>query len=118
MEEAERLCHRVAIMDQGNILALDTTKGLINILGGGVIYLGLPQASLELLQPAVCALSQVTAVAREEGRFKIETHNARLVLLELIELCNVRNVSVLSLEMLQPNLESVFLHLTGKRLRD
>jgi ABC-2 type transport system ATP-binding protein len=118
MEEAERLCDRVAIMDEGNILALETTKGLINMLGGGVIYLGLPQASLELLQPAVSTLSHMTTVVKEEGRLKIETSNARLALIELIELCNARNVSILSLEMLEPNLESVFLHLTGKRLRD
>jgi ABC-2 type transport system ATP-binding protein len=118
MEEAERLCDRVAIMDQGRVLALDTTKGLIDLLGGGVIYLGLSQASLESLLPAVRALAHVSTVAQEDGRFKIETKNARLALLELIELCNAHNVSILSLEMLEPNLESVFLHLTGKRLRD
>ena len=118
MEEAERLCNRVAIMDQGRILALDTMKGLIDMLGGGVIYLGLPHAALESLLPAVRGLGHVSAVAREDGRFKIETKNARLALLELIELCNAPNVSILSLEMLEPNLESVFLHLTGKRLRD
>jgi ABC-2 type transport system ATP-binding protein len=118
MEEAERLCDRVAIMDQGCVLALNTTKGLIEMLGGGVIYLGLPQTSLELLQPAIRSLPHVATVAQEEDRFKIETSNSRLALLELIELCNAHNASILSLEMLEPNLESVFLHLTGKRLRD
>jgi ABC-2 type transport system ATP-binding protein len=118
MEEAERLCDRVAIMDQGRILALDSTKGLIDMLGGGVIYLSLPQASLESLLPAIRTLSHVRIAVEEEGRFKIETSNARPALLELIELCNARNVSILSLEMLEPNLESVFLHLTGRRLRD
>jgi ABC-2 type transport system ATP-binding protein len=118
MEEAERLCDRVAIIDHGRILALDTTKGLIDMLGGGVIYLGLSQASLESLLPAVRALSHVSMVTQEDCRLKIETSNARLALLELIQLCNAHNVSILSLEMLEPNLESVFLHLTGKRLRD
>jgi ABC-2 type transport system ATP-binding protein len=118
MEEAERLCDRVAIMDQGCVLALNTTKGLLEMLGGGIIYLGLSQASLELLQPDVRVLPHVTTVAKEEGRFKIETSDARLALLELIGFCNAHNVSILSLEMLEPNLESVFLHLTGKKLRD
>lgn len=118
MEEAERLCDRVAIMDQGRVLALDSTKGLIDMLGGGVIYLTLPQASLESLLPSIRTLSHVLMAVEEEGRFKIETRNARPALLELIELCNARNVSILSLEMLEPNLESVFLHLTGRRLRD
>jgi ABC-2 type transport system ATP-binding protein len=118
MEEAERLCDRVAIMDQGHILALDTTKGLIDMLGGGVIYVGLAQASLEALLPPLRSLPHVRMVVEDEGRLKIETSNSHLALLELIELCKVSNVSILSLEMLQPNLESVFLHLTGKRLRD
>jgi len=118
MEEAERLCDRVAVMDEGRILALDTTKGLIDMLGGGIIYVGLPQESLESLVPAVRGLTQVRMVTREEKRLKIETSNARLALLELIELCNARNFSILSLEMLEPNLEGVSLHLTGKKLRD
>jgi ABC-2 type transport system ATP-binding protein len=118
MEEVERLCDRVAIMDQGRILALDTTTGLVNRLGAGVIYLGLPRASWEPLLPDVRALPQVLTAVEEKGRLKIETNNARLALLKLIELCNARNVSILSLEMLEPTLENVFLHLTGKRLRD
>ena len=118
MEEVERLCDRVAIMDQGSILALDTTIGLVNRLGAGVIYMGLPRASLEPILPDVRAISEVLTATEEKGRLKIETSNARLALLELIGLCNARNVSIVSLEMLEPTLESVFLHLTGKRLRD
>ena len=118
MEEAERLCDRVAIMDQGRVLALDTTKGLIDMLGGGIIYLVLSQSSPESLLPDVRAQSHVRMAVEEEARLKIETTNARRALLEVIQLCNARNVSILSLEMREPNLESVFLHLTGKRLRD
>jgi ABC-2 type transport system ATP-binding protein len=118
MEEAERLCDRVAIMDQGRVLALDTIKGLIDMLGGGVIYAGLARTSSKTLLSALRSLPHVRTAVAEEGRLKIETSNSHLALLELIELYNVRHVSMLSLEMLQPNLESVFLHLTGKRLRD
>jgi len=118
MEEAERLCDRVAIMDEGHILALDTPKGLIGLLGGGVIYVGLPGDALETLLPAIRALSHVLTASAQDGQLKIETSDARPALLELIELCNARDVPILSLEVLEPNLESVFLHLTGKRLRD
>lgn len=118
MEEAERLCDRVAIMDEGDILALDSPKGLIGLLGGGVIYVGLPGDALETLLPAIRALSHVLTASIQDGRLKIETSEARPALLELIELCNARDVPILSLEVLEPNLESVFLHLTGKRLRD
>lgn len=118
MEEAERLCDRVAVMDEGCILALDTTKGLIGLLGGGVIYVGLAADAIEALLPLIRALPHVQAISVQDGRLKVETSEARPALLELIELCNARDVPILSLEVLEPNLESVFLHLTGKRLRD
>jgi ABC-2 type transport system ATP-binding protein len=118
MEEAERLCDRVAIMDRGQVLALDTTRNLIRLLGGGVIYAGLAADKMEATLPAIQALPHVRAASLQDGRLKIETEDARLALLELIELCQTRAVPILSLEMLEPHLESVFLHLTGKRLRD
>ncbi|MGQ9601017.1 MAG: ABC transporter ATP-binding protein [Anaerolineae bacterium] len=118
MEEAERLCDRVAIIDEGRILALDTTRGLIGLLGGGIIHVGLASDAIETLSPLIRALPHVQVVSILDDRLKIETSEARLALLELIELCNARDVPVLSLEVLEPNLESVFLHLTGKRLRD
>jgi len=118
MEEAERLCDRVAIMDEGRILALDTTKGLIGLLGGGVIHVGVAAEAIEDLLPAIRTLPHVRAASAQDSRLKVETSAARPALLELIELCNARDVPILSLEVLEPNLESVFLHLTGKRLRD
>ncbi len=118
MEEAERLCDRVAIMDEGRLLALGTPKELIGLLGGGVIYMGLAPDRMEALRPSIRALPHVRAVSIQGGRLKIETISARHALLEAIELCAAQDVPILSLEVLEPNLESVFLHLTGKRLRD
>jgi ABC-2 type transport system ATP-binding protein len=118
MEEAERLCDRVAIMDEGRILALDTPKALIGLLGGGVIHVGVTADAIETLLPAVRALPHVRAASAQDSRLKIKTSEARPALLELIELCSTCDVSILSLEVLEPNLESVFLHLTGKHLRD
>jgi len=118
MEEAQRLCDRVAIMDQGRVLALDTTENLVGMLGGGVVHAGLPGDATSALQPAIQDLPHVRDVSSLDNRLKIETKDANLALLELIELCNTRDVPLLSLEVLEPNLESVFLHLTGKRLRD
>ncbi|MBO9368746.1 MAG: ATP-binding cassette domain-containing protein [Chloroflexi bacterium] len=118
MEEAERLCDRVAIMDEGRILALDTPQKLIGLLGGGVIHLAIPSDFISMLLPAIRALPHVQAVSPLDGRIKIETTEARSALLELIQLCHTRDVPILSLEILEPSLESVFLHLTGKHLRD
>ncbi len=114
MEEAMRLCDRIAIMDQGRILALDTPAALIEMLGGGVLIVGLAADLRQDLE----ALDQVRSVEAVDGKLKIATVSAQAALVELIALCQRRSVAIRSLQVLEPNLESVFLHLTGKSLRN
>jgi ABC-2 type transport system ATP-binding protein len=126
MEEAERLCQRIAIIDHGQIIALDTPRSLVSVLGGGIIQVGLPRADERVCQ-AVSELSQVRAAnfpqqpeqPGEDGRavLKVEAYQANEALLQIIQLFNQKNIEMISIETLEPNLESVFLHLTGKSLR-
>jgi len=138
MEEAERLCHRVAIIDEGEIIALDTPTGLIRSLGGGVIQLGLddgtgrgPLSGLEPEAEAVPAGGKIAEVVERVSRLpavktatlvdsilKVEAHRAQEALMGLLEVTNQLDVRVTSLQILEPNLEGVFLHLTGKKLRE
>ncbi|MEC9374331.1 MAG: ABC transporter ATP-binding protein [Planctomycetota bacterium] len=91
MEEAERLCDRVAIIDHGRILALDTTDGLISSHGG----------------------EAVVTVARVDGEERIATADPLRQVGEYLRDDRVQNVKIE-----QPNLEGVFLNLTGRTLRD
>ncbi len=134
MEEVERLCHRVAIIDRGQIVALDTPKNLVAILGGGIIHIGMIKPD-ENMRQAVERLSEVKAAAFvtgvepevDEGAaapqarktiLKVEARQqANEALVQVIQLFNEQNVPILSVETLEPNLETVFLHLTGKSLR-
>ena len=134
MEEVERLCHRVAIIDHGQIIAQDTPKNLVAMLGGGIIHIGLLKPDQVVCQE-VAKLSQVKAAAFmaemgpevDEGAvapqprktiLKVEARQqANDALVQVIELFNERNIPILSVETLEPNLETVFLHLTGKTLR-
>jgi ABC-2 type transport system ATP-binding protein len=141
MEEVELLCNRVAIIDQGEIIANDTIKNLIDMLGGGVIQVGLPQVDDALLEqitdlPAVKAATlaprpappppaegeepavDVFETAPSHTVVKIEAEHSQQALVSLIGFFGERDLPVLSLEILEPNLESVFLHLTGKKLRE
>jgi ABC-2 type transport system ATP-binding protein len=125
MEEAQRLCHRVAIVDTGKVIALDTPTALIRSLGGGIVMVGLgdPTSGLglgdeaEIVAERVAALPAVKAATRTDGHLKIETHRFQEALMGTLEITNQLDVSITSLEILEPNLESVFLHLTGKKLR-
>ena len=138
MEEVETLCNRVAIIDQGEIIALDTIKNLIDMLGGGVIHVGLQKVDDALLAQlaALPAVERATIAPRpatlpaakgEEAEIapapdytivKVEAEHSQQALLNLISFFNERNIRIASLEILEPNLESVFLHLTGKKLRE
>jgi ABC-2 type transport system ATP-binding protein len=134
MEEVERLCHRVAIVDRGQIIAQDTPKNLVAMLGGGIIQIGLLKED-DALRQAVEKLGEVKAAsfvttAEPETSQGAATPQARKIILkvearqqahdalvQVIQLFNDLNLPMLSVEMLEPNLETVFLHLTGKSLR-
>ncbi len=118
MEEAQRLCHRVAIMDQGQIIALDTPQALIRRVGGGLIRLGLQNGRSPVFSQHAAQLPVVRNITARDGEFFIETHNARQALLDLLELAKHLDARITSLQILEPNLETVFLTLTGKHLRD
>jgi len=143
MEEVELLCNRVAIIDSGQIIALDTIKNLIAMIGGGVIQVGLPFADRELIGrlsalPAVKEACPETATAvtptseptllpeveppaplSQDGIVvKILTRNTQQAIVNVIEFLRDEDIPVQSLNILEPNLETVFLHLTGKKLRE
>ena len=137
MEEVELLCNRVAIIDEGEIIALDTIKNLISMLGGGVIQIGLTQVeettlveltALQGVQQASLAPQPTTLLAEDEQEafeperkydlVKIECEDSQQALVSLISYLNEKDLNISSMEILEPNLESVFLHLTGKKLRE
>jgi ABC-2 type transport system ATP-binding protein len=117
MEEAERLCHRVAIVDLGKVIALDTPTALIRSLGGGVILIGLGEGQAEIVAQEAAQIPAVKAATPSDGQLKVEAHRVQEALMGVLDATNRLDARVTSLEILEPNLESVFLHLTGKKLR-
>lgn len=106
MEEAERLCDRVAIIDQGKVLALDTVPGLIEAHGGDSVVTG------ELVKlPDDLSLLPGTL---EGTTLRIETRRP----LEVVSEMSVSGLSFRTLKVEQADLETVFLNMTGRRLRD
>jgi ABC-2 type transport system ATP-binding protein len=124
MEEAQRLCHRVAIIDEGQIVALDTPSALISSLGGGILVLGLEDREhgpglgrVGAVIDKVNELPAVKSTTRDNAHVKIETHRFQEALMDILEITNRLDLRITSMEKWEPNLESVFLHLTGKKLR-
>jgi len=117
MEEAQSLCDRVAIMDYGRLIALDTPRDLINRIGTGIIDLSLGQDSAPLTD-RLSSLPDVERVEANEETLRVYTKDAQQALLPILEIVNSLGMHASHLELLEPNLESVFLSLTGRSLRD
>jgi ABC-2 type transport system ATP-binding protein len=115
MEEAERLCDRVAIMDHGHLVALDTPKSLIRNLGveNRVVFTIDGNLDTQQLQ----RLNGVTRVESVNEEYVVHGHGDRLVA-EVVQSLTTNGIHLRSLRTEQPTLEDVFLALTGKEMRD
>jgi ABC-2 type transport system ATP-binding protein len=119
MEEADRLCHRVAIMDHGRFLALGTPAVLKESVGADTIItvkVGEPRQGLtEALRAQV---SGATRARETDDGAEVHVKGASGVLPEVISAVERGGFKLLDLGVADPTLETVFINLTGKNLRD
>lgn len=118
MEEADFLCRRVAIMDQGKVVALDTPAALKRSIGKlEVIEVKAAKASGKLAEKLARLQNIEKAEATPEG-LRLLTPTADTVLSQVVKSLTDEGVRVDSLNIIQPTLEDVFIKLTGRALRD
>jgi ABC-2 type transport system ATP-binding protein len=118
MEEAERLCDRVGIIDQGQIRAEGTRRELVALIGQrDKVQLS---ASGDLLAGAAALASQAGVVhaTPREGGVELVVDEARGKLPALLQAAADAGLGITAVEVVEPDLEAVFLHLTGRALRD
>jgi ABC-2 type transport system ATP-binding protein len=118
MEEAERLCHRVAIVDHGKIIALDTPANLIRNLNGGMIRLSIADGMIHRVKLEVEGLPSVTQVSQNDHQLDIQARDSQKTLIDILQITNRLDAQITALQVLDANLETVFLNLTGKNLRE
>lgn len=118
MEEVEAICKRVGIIDHGKIIASGTIDELKKLVGSeetiDVQVDKVDEATVERLGK----LDMVDRVNHSDGQVQILSKESEQVLARVISTLNEAGAHVASVEVKEPNLESVFLHLTGKSLRD
>jgi ABC-2 type transport system ATP-binding protein len=117
LQEAEELCHRIAIMDQGKILALGTLAELIKIVGEKDIALITGKFSAEKVRNILTSLPGAEVLSLEEGRAMLSLEASRNIP-PLLEEFFKHGIPVEDVAIKKPNLEGVFLRLTGKELRE
>jgi ABC-2 type transport system ATP-binding protein len=118
MDEAERLCDRVAVVDHGKIIALGSPAELIARLGGEhlIEFSTTPEGGLD--EEVLKALPAVVSVRREEDRFCLAVTAPHITIPALLQLLQARQLTLAALTTRHASLEDVFVTLTGRHLRD
>jgi ABC-2 type transport system ATP-binding protein len=118
MEEAQELSNHIAIMDFGKIIAGGTHDELVKIVGEqDRIDLGISAEDGSIIErwQQVDGVSQVTP---GDGLVHVLADDSNLILPTLFEIATNEGIRINSVDIQEPNLETVFLHLTGRELRD
>lgn len=118
MEEAQELSEQIAIMDQGEVIASGTHDELVQIVGEkDRIDLGL-NAEASMILEIWSELEGVSQVTAGNGSASLPVKDSNIILPRIFETANEVGVRITTVEIQEPNLETVFLHLTGRALRD
>jgi len=119
MEEADQLCSRVAIMDHGKILALDTPEGLKRSVGVDTIVTIKASGDLKLLAMTLeKGVPGVTHSREIDKGVEIHVKSGERILAQVVAAAESGGFTVVDLSVAEPSLETVFINLTGKELRD
>lgn len=121
MEEADSLCDRIAIIDKGEIKALDTPRRLKDSIGGDLISLrvsnDIPEQISQFLEK-VKNLEQVKNITSQDGRYTIVASNAEKLIPVIFSVAYESNINISSITMKKPSLDDVYLAYTGREFRD
>jgi len=116
MDEADKLCDRIAIMDYGKMIALDTSPRLKDTLAGDVIMV--KANNLEALSKLVVEEMKLEKIQHINDTLEITVRNGKSLLPRVMELATQNKIFVESIVLREPNLEDVFLHYTGRKIRE
>ncbi|MGE4595362.1 MAG: ATP-binding cassette domain-containing protein [Nitrososphaerales archaeon] len=116
LEEADLLCDRIAIIDQGKILVEDTPSNLKQKLGGDMIEISVDDnvKAKELISE----FSSVEKIDMVGQKLRIKTKKGDEVLPSILEICKANKINVKTVALSKPSLDEVFLEYTGRSLRD
>jgi ABC-2 type transport system ATP-binding protein len=116
MEEADYLCDRVAIIDYGKFVAMDTPARLKDILGGDVVSMEV-DGNADALISQIKSLAWVKNMTRHDETLSLTMEKGERRIPELVRTANKIGVNVTCINLRKPSLEDVFLHFTGRTIR-
>ena len=117
MDEADQLCSRVAIIDRGRIVALDTPQALKASVGGDLIELETGDHAPEFVDH-LAGMEEIAKVVGSEGTVLLTVGNGESFIPRCFEVAQKYSVQISSVSLRKPNLEDVFIQLTGREIRE
>ena len=117
MEEADYLCDRVAIIDHGKIVALDTPTRLKDELGGDVVSLEVEGRGEDLMNH-LKDLKWIKTAKKHDGNLSLTMERGETKIPELVDAARKNGIKIISVNLRKPSLEDVFLYFTGKTIRE
>ena len=119
MEEADQLCDRVAIMDHGKILALDTPTNLKKSAGSDIIVtIKVVSRADELAQNLKRDIDAIVTTRVADNTLFVDMRSTERLVPRVVASAETSNIEILDLAVAEPTLETVFINLTGKELRE
>lgn len=119
MEEADYLCHRVGIIDKGEIIAIGTPKELKEMLGGDVIFIEIrKEGNISKMLENCKKKRWVKEIKTHNHSITLTVQNAETRLPGIMKVAEKNNVEIKSISIRKPSLEDVFIHYTGKTIRE
>jgi ABC-2 type transport system ATP-binding protein len=119
MDEADRLCDRIAIVDHGKLVALDTPIALkASVPGNNVVEAQFTRESAEWPSRLRQLAGVITVESQSAGMYRLLTSNGSLTTTQLVEMATSSGDTLKSLNVQSTTLDDVFVHYTGRQLRD
>jgi ABC-2 type transport system ATP-binding protein len=118
LDEADALCDQVAIIDHGQIIVEDSPAGLKRTLAGDVVRLGICPAELEQAQTLFANQAFVRDISCEDQHLRLVVEQGETALPQILHLVTGHGLSLQTITLDRPSLDDVFLHYTGRSLRD
>jgi ABC-2 type transport system ATP-binding protein len=118
MDEAEKLCNRIAFVDKGKLISLDTLDNLKRLIpSGDIIEIGCGEITDPLISE-LSAIPQIISVAAKKQKIEVRARNGTQVMPVIYAIFEKFSVNMTSISIRAPSLEDVFIYLTGRKLDD
>ena len=118
LEEADNLCDRIAIIDHGKIVALDTPTALKDSLGGDIVEIHVDRPSEDGLAATLSSIANVKQVLPVQGGYRLTVSNGEETAPLILDAIRAQNLKTTRISIAKPTLDEVYLARTGRTMRD